>query len=325
MVTEAKQRLPGINTVGQALRVVDTRNMNVDEWREKRRQGIGGSAISAIAGVNPWSTPFQAYLEIIGELETEENEAMYWGNVLESVVADEYKRRHPEHRVERVNAILQHPDEPVFIGNIDRRILGDKRGPGVLEVKTTSAWMGGKWRDDVPDHVTCQAQWYLGVTGYKWATVAVLIGGNQYEEFAVERDDEIIEYLQTIGRRFWEEHVVPRVPPVVEAPDADVLADLYPEDNGEEIELPPTAQELLVTYHEAKEAEKEAQERRKEVEAKLKNMLGENEQAVLGDWRVRWSTVEAKRLDSKALKAEMPDIYDQFVKTSMHRRFSVSF
>lgn len=312
-----------VSTVGQARRLVDTRTITEEQWKVERRQGIGGSAIAAIAGVNPWSTPFQAYLEIIGELKVEENEAMRWGTILEPVVADEYKRRHPEYRIERVNAILQSTKDPIFIGNIDRRILGDKRGPAVLEIKTTSAWMGGRWRNDVPDHVTCQVQWYLGVLGYEWAAVAVLIGGNQYEEFEIERDDEIIEYLQTIAKRFWEEHVVPKVPPAVEASDADALARLYPEDNGEEIELPPTAQDLLVAYYTAKDIEADAVAKRKEAEAKLKALLGEHERAVLGDWKIRWPTVTTNRLDAKALKADHPDIYEQYVKTSTYRRFTV--
>ncbi len=42
-----------------------------------------------------------------------------------------------------------------------------------------------------------------------------------------------------------------------------------------------------------------------------------------GDFRVTWKAVTASRLDSKALKAAMPDVYGQFCKASTSRRFCV--
>src|SRR5690606_25234792 len=124
-----------------------------------------------------------------------------WGTILEAVIADEFKRRHPEYMVRRVNAILQHPEVPYFLANIDREVRQKGAEPMVLEIKTTSAWQAGRWRDDVPDHVMCQVQWYLGITGWRKGIVAVLIGGRDYREIEVERDDEIIGYLHEIGRR----------------------------------------------------------------------------------------------------------------------------
>src|SRR5690606_23572356 len=263
-----------------AVRLASTVDMPRDEWLQIRSRGIGGSEIAAIAGVSPWDTPLSVYLRKIGELpEKDETEAMRWGRILEPVVAEEYKRRHPDRRVERVNAVLQHPEVPYFLANVDRRVFGDERGPGVLEVKTSSAWMAGRWREDCPDWVTCQVQWYLGVLGYSWATVAVLIGGQDYREIDIERDDEIIGYLQEIGHRFWREHVEKRVPPAVEANDNDTVTALYPTDNGQEIDITPLAQSVLQEYDEAKQAESEAKKRREKAEARLKQLIGEHEAA----------------------------------------------
>lgn len=39
------------------------------------------------------------------------------------------------------------------------------------------------------------------------------------------------------------------------------------------------------------------------------------------DWRVTWKAVTSKRLDSKALKAAMPDVVEQFTKESVSKRF----
>src|SRR5690606_15971722 len=120
-----------------ALRLVSTENLAREEWLQVRSQGIGGSDIAAIVGVSPWDTPLSIYLRRVGELpEKEETEAMYWGTVLEEVVAQEYKRRHPEVQVRRVNAVLQHPETPYFLANIDREIRIKGRRPLLLEIKT---------------------------------------------------------------------------------------------------------------------------------------------------------------------------------------------
>ncbi len=42
------------------------------------------------------------------------------------------------------------------------------------------------------------------------------------------------------------------------------------------------------------------------------------------DGKVTWKTVTSSRLDSKALKTALPDVYGQFCKTSTTRRFSVT-
>ncbi len=42
------------------------------------------------------------------------------------------------------------------------------------------------------------------------------------------------------------------------------------------------------------------------------------------DWKVTWKAGTSSRLDSKALKTALPDVYGQFCKSSTTRRFSVA-
>lgn len=44
----------------------------------------------------------------------------------------------------------------------------------------------------------------------------------------------------------------------------------------------------------------------------------------IGDFKVLWTSYQSKRLDSKALKAELPDIYNRYAVTTTARRFSVN-
>ena len=39
---------------------------------------------------------------------------------------------------------------------------------------------------------------------------------------------------------------------------------------------------------------------------------------------IRWKEIVSSRLDSKALKAALPDVYNQFVKQTSSRRFTVA-
>ena len=39
---------------------------------------------------------------------------------------------------------------------------------------------------------------------------------------------------------------------------------------------------------------------------------------------LRWKEIISNRLDSKALKAALPDVYGQFCKTSASRRFTIA-
>lgn len=308
----------------EALRLVNTAEMPREEWLAWRRKGIGGSDIAAIAGLNPWRSPVAVYLEKIGELPSEcDNQAMYWGRKLEDLVAQEFAERN-NLKVRRVNAVLQHPKYPMFLANIDREVVG--KGRGVLEVKTTSVYNSKEWNDDkLPDHVMVQLQWYLFVTGYKRGYVAALIGGQQYVDYPIERDDTIIEYLQKIALDFWK-LVENRTPPEMDGSQSskEVLDILYPTSTPDSaIELPPTAQDLIAEFEAAQAEEKAAKERKEAAANKLKALLGENEIGWIGDRKVTWKTVTSKRLDTKALKKDMPEVYDKYAKESVSRRFSI--
>ena len=62
-------------------------------WERVRNSGIGGSDIACIMGLNPWKSAYALYAEKHGDVEAEDlsnNEFVYWGTVLEQVVADRF-------------------------------------------------------------------------------------------------------------------------------------------------------------------------------------------------------------------------------------------
>lgn len=304
-----------------------TGDMSREEWLGLRRRGIGGSDAAAVAGLSPWRSALDIFYDKINEFpvqEIEESEKLYWGTILESVVADEFSRR-TGLKIRRRNAILQHSEYPFMIGDIDRLIIDKERGNGVLEVKTTSEFMAKEWEDDlVPDHYYVQLQHYLAVTGLTYGYFAVLIGGQRLVIKRVNRDEEVIQSLIKIESDFWK-LVEERRPPDVDGSEAarKALQALFPKSNEKTVKLPDEASQWIKMYEDSAREEKAARERKEKAANHLKMMLQENEVGVIGERKVTWKTVVSRQLDRKALKAEMPDIYDRYNKPVETRRFQI--
>lgn len=242
--------------------------MNAPEraaWLAQRKSGIGGSDIAAILGISPWRTPLDVWLDKTGQQIDEparNAEAMYWGTVLEDVVATEYATRSGA-KVQRVRAMLRHPDRDWMIGNIDRAIVApgtrvrlDAAGwlqgaAGILECKTANAYAAAEWSgpdgsDAMPVYYAAQCMWYLAIAGLDVADVAVLIGGQQYQQRRVERDDETIRGLVERAEHFWRHHVLGGIAP--EPTNARDAARLFQRDDGSLRAIDDDA-ELLVTFN----------------------------------------------------------------------------
>ena len=71
-----------------------------------------------------------------------------------------------------------------------------------------------------------------------------------------------------------------------------------------------------------KALEEEAEKIRQEIKADMEEKQVEEMQA--GSFVIRWKTIFSSRLDSKALKAALPEIYSQYCKSTSSRRFTVA-
>lgn len=310
----------------QAQVLAPTLEMSRQQWLEVRRKGIGGSDAAAIAGLNKWKSPVAVYMEKIGEvpLIEEENESMYWGNVLEEVVAQEFSKR-TGLKIRRRNAILRHSEYPFMLANVDRLIVGKREG---LECKTASEYMKSEWEgDDIPTAYLLQCQHYMAVTGYEAWWIAVLVGGNKFIYKRIERDDELIDYLIQIEKNFWENHVIPRVPPKFDGSDAStkLLKAMYPESEPDsEIELDQEVDTLIDAIEQIKQELKQLEEQKNEYENRIKAKLGEFERGVVNGRTVTWKTVNSTKLDTQRLRKENPEIFEKYAKKYSYRRFQIS-
>ena len=111
---------------GAALRLVSTNNMERDDWLEVRRTGIGSSDAAAAIGLNPYQSQLELWMQKAGKADllpsvdpSDDTSPMFWGTLLEPIVAAHYTKR-TGNKVHRVNAVLQHPEHPWMLANVDR-------------------------------------------------------------------------------------------------------------------------------------------------------------------------------------------------------------
>ena len=312
-----------------------TPGMSRLDWLKLRQKGIGGSDAAAIFGMSRWKSPIDIWLSKTTEIsqEDEQSEAAYWGTVLEDVVAKEFEKR-TGLKVRRKNAVLQHDEYEFMIADIDREIVGQIyiNGEGEkikagLECKTASEYKKDEWKDDeIPMEYLIQCQHYMAVTGYDAWVIAVLIGGNKFFYKVIERDDEFIEMLIKTEQDFWNNHVLANVMPPVDGSDAsaNVLKAMYPEaEKGTEIQLSANENDLLFERAGILKMMDAYEKRIQEIENEIKATMGENENAVGLNFAVKWSNSSRTTVDSKRLKAEKPEIYEQYAKVSNSRTFKV--
>ena len=123
-----------------AKKIVSTKDMDRIDWLEWRRKGFGGSDISGFLGMNKWKTPLQVYISKVEPPSDDEitSEAAEWGNILEPVVRNQFKLKHPDLLVRQSHFMWQHPEYDFMVANVDGFIYDKEKGWGVLEIKTSS-------------------------------------------------------------------------------------------------------------------------------------------------------------------------------------------
>jgi putative phage-type endonuclease len=187
--------------------------------------GIGASEIAAIAGLNPYSSPWDVWRSKVDGVETPSNAPMEWGHRLEPAIRQKYADD-TNVKVMVPETSLYHPVIPWARATPDGIVLDEKSGDAagavwkhLLQCKNVGTWVERAWRSAPPEYVQLQEQWELNVTNLQRADIAVLIGGNDFRIYTVHRDDTLINDLVDIAARFWE-RVEKRVAPEVDESDA---------------------------------------------------------------------------------------------------------
>lgn len=241
--------------------------------------------------------------------------------------------------------MYQHPFFPFLIADVDRFVTLPDGRKAILECKTAHYDMQFKWANGaVPRHYELQVRHYMSVMNIDVAFIACLFSNNE-NDFVwqkIERDLEEEENTIMELAAFWNNHVMARVePPLVEKPDA-VLESLRryfgPADKSE-----PTVdldRKFVVNLKEIlalKEEKRALDAQVKALETRIKSLYApiveEMGTACKGTceqggecFKVSYNPLYREGISKdrlSALRAQYPDIYDEFVDQTESRIFKV--
>lgn len=308
-----------------------------DVWLDERRRGIGSSDLPAVMQLSGFKTPLHIYYDKRGELPHDEefSEAAHFGNVLEEPLARDWARRNRT-VVEPVGLIAN--DADVWqLCTLDRLCTEcpldrAQRSLCALEVKTRNAFVAHLWRQGPPDDVLAQVLWQILVTGLDHIHVVCLIGGQDYRQYTVRRDEhtKLVAYINAEASRLWHEHVQAGMPPAVtgqEPPDAllELYDRLHPDREGTApMDRDVDALDAVADYLAEGDLIRAAKKRQATAKARMIAALGNAQAATRFD--LPFFSIEQSstaRCDLARLREEFPDAYAACVADSTQDRLYI--
>ena len=288
---------------------------NRETFLENRKQGIGGSDAAAMLGVSKWTSRQELWEDKVGlRPPIEDNAAMKRGRIMEPHIAEEYTEK-TGRKLQRRNEMLIHPEHDFLIAHLDREILKDPRGVGVLEIKCSmfSAFRNYRHYGLPPEYIV-QLQHYLMVSGRSWGSFAVFNADTwQLDSFDMDSDPDIHAKIIEEGAKFWQCVLDKTPPPQLENEELIKL----PEVGNSDITVMDGEKwaNAIRELREAKEAEEEAGKLVEYSKEQVQMLMGDNEVCEGAGCRVYWKPTKPRAtLDGAALKKKYPEIHAEFLK-----------
>ena len=186
------------------------------------------------------------------------------------------------------------------------------RGVGLSLIHISNAYNTDKWKDgEIPAHYAVQCYHYMAVTGRKSWYIAVVLLGVGFQYTKLTWDDEIIQNLIQLEKRFWQEQVEKRIMP---EPDGSTACDAVLEQYFHTARRNSTVP--LIGFDGKLERRQELdgliqklELEKRQIDQEVKLAMVENETAVSARFRVSWTNVNTSRLDAKRMKMELPEVY----------------
>lgn len=284
------------------------------EWHIHRRNAIGSSETSGLLGMSDFASPWTVWMNKTGRtpiVVESDDELMFWGRRLESVIRDVACERLELHA--RNSPSLQSLERPHMSYSPDG-LLSDG---GLYEGKNTAWFMASKWDDQVPDHAEIQVHHGMYVTGATHAYVAGLVGGNRLKIHRVERNERLIELVTEVCDDLWLNYVIPdKEPPAGgTSADRDLVNDMHDHMGQPAHVAERDIQPLRDKYMKAAEAEKLAKQEKDATANQIRLLAGEASGIYVND--KPYINLKRGNFASKRFKESHPDLFDQYQKSTV--------
>lgn len=191
-----------------------------EEWLKHRMQGIGGSEISAVVGLNPYMSNVDLWELKTGAVEPEDiSDKPYikYGTQAEPLLRELFKLDFPQYEVfYEENNSFRNSKFPWALASLDGWIRDENGRVGVWECKTTNilqSMQKEKWNRQIPSNYYCQVLFYMAVIEADFAILKAQLKTEfegvpylQTRHYFIERADvqEDMDYLMEKGAEFWE-------------------------------------------------------------------------------------------------------------------------
>lgn len=264
--------------------------MNVrNEWLEARRKGIGGSDVAAILGLSRYGSQYTVWADKLGKLESKpDSEAMRIGRDMEGYVAKRFSEA-TGHAIRRDNRTFLNPLYPHSIAHIDRRIVGRKAG---LECKCVSPFRVKEFEGGaIPPEYLAQCLHYIAVTGWDAWYLAVLIFQAELKIYEIRRSEwpDDIARIQAEAQSFWEQYVIPGIPPPTDGHEATTAAinEVYRTAVEGAIDL-SGMEDTFIALAQLGDAQKALDTEKERHRQAIKLAMGESTRAECSAWVANW-------------------------------------
>lgn len=293
----------------------------------RRQKFITSSNAAALLNLDEFGkTPVDVYWEKVSPLaaKQEERKDFDLGHRLEDVLC--------EWGASRLGGVTF--DRQVWVESIDGLMASTIDGvlhdrPEGLEAKYSgeAAKWGDEGTDQIPTGYLIQAQHHCYACNLDRVWVPALVIGYraQFRLYVVERNDELIESIVDESRRFWRDHVEPRIPPDGNPiPPAAVLKKMRRQ-QGKTVTLDDAAAVSWEWLEHARTVCTEAEHQKQAIEAAVLAHLGDAEHGTLPDGRtINYASEGAGHsTDVVLLRALAPDVYAEVVTPRTRRMLRV--
>ena len=279
------------------------KGMSHEDFLKIRKGYLNISEVSAALNLNPYKTALSLWASKTGIYEEpyQDNRFCEWGRIMEPVLLDYYQKKY-DCKVQTVPYILQSIQYSFICGNIDGVAIFPDGSKKIIEVKTTSSINENEWKDGgCPIYYYTQLMLYEWLTGVHAGQLIVLIGGNDFRVVDIPYNQDVVDAILAQCVDFWN-HVATRQPLPPVAKDSSFLGKLYPQSNGNVVQLEDSFTEKLAQLEALKQKETEIKAAKDTIEAEIKQAMGENELAIVSNWKVSWKTSNRNTFSSELAK-----------------------
>lgn len=302
--------------------IAKTKGMPREEWLELRKHSLGGSDASVVLDLSSFRSQYTLWADKRGLIgDNPDNEAMRIGRDLEQYVADRFCEATGK-KVHRRNAMFAHDNYDFISANVDREVVGENAG---LECKTTSVFAKADFENgEIPLYYYCQCMHYMSVMGYDKMYLAVLVLGKAFYWFEIPRNETEIAALLATEVNWWNKYILGDEVPEIDGSDSttNTLKEVYSDVKDESVAL-YGFEELAKNYKQATAKAKEYKDLAETYKNQIAGLIGEHETADLNGYTVTYKRRSRTDVDDKKLKAEMPEIYKKYSKTTTFRTLKV--